>query len=124
MEVGKAITSPARSSPYSSKETSLFELYQSVVNIRERKQTAEALESLSEKILKAYPDEWILLIELLEEGTRAFGKETSKKTWVREVERRLENISKKLPPSLSKFVHQGIELGVRKDFHQTARQMS
>jgi len=104
--VGKASTTPGRKSPFSLNELKLFEAYAELRRIRESKggTNLAALESLASKVLEKHPNEWLILLELLEmsHGTTS--------AWEPSVAKALERIARHSEEPQKELISKGLEL--------------
>jgi phenylalanine-4-hydroxylase len=90
-EISEPQTTPARSTPYSDFEKSVFDRYQALRDLRSRfankdGQALKALEMLGEGTLKSAGDEWLLLLEIYELGR----EQEVKAEWMTRVKSQLE----------------------------------
>lgn len=98
--VGKASSSPGRTSPFSSDELRLFDAYAQLRRARESKNSAE-LASLAAAILKDWPNEWLLSMELLELSY------DDKPAWQPAVEANLANLEKQGDSHVRDLIRKG-----------------
>lgn len=107
-DIGKASTSPARTSPFSKEEMSLFAMYEKLRKARKDGGDSSELAKVAEKVLKEHPEEWLLEIELLE---LAAGKSAA---WVQPVMSQLERNRRELDEPSAYLIDKGLEyLNVR-----------
>ncbi|SME96236.1 aromatic amino acid hydroxylase [Pseudobacteriovorax antillogorgiicola] len=84
-EIIDAQTSPGRDIPYSAEERQLFEQYQTVRELRQSENRSLKLEkagALAQAALEHTPQEWLLLLELLELGQDHLGLAPQDQAWL------------------------------------------
>lgn len=107
MNVGKASSSPGRTSPFSARELNLFETYSQVRHLRDAGKNPEAahMESIVDKVLKQHGGEWLLQLELFELAPRG-----AKSAWLRKIEENLHRLEKEQDETTSELIRKGLEL--------------
>jgi phenylalanine-4-hydroxylase len=95
--LGKASTTPGRSSPFTSKERELFNLYQQVKELRTQLNdiSSEKFASLHEQLclatIERFPREWLLGIELIELSMQATAPGALNFSWLKELKATVAN---------------------------------
>lgn len=100
-EIGAASTSPARESPYTPEELSLFLHYQTLHNLRDQQRSAPPpqhelarhLKHLSESVLKESPSEWLLQLEIFELAQEQLAPSFKAEPWYKQIKQALEQPS-------------------------------
>ncbi|MGE0172203.1 MAG: aromatic amino acid hydroxylase [Oligoflexales bacterium] len=86
-------TNPARQSPYSADEITLFKIYEQLRSIREKSTHSaadeKALQSHAETLLKKYPNEWLSLVEAYEIAIQVLHLSKEKHPWLQSLATRL-----------------------------------
>lgn len=101
--VGKASTSPGRSSPFTKEELSLFALYAQMRALREDSKSApNQWQALAQKALQNHPDEWLLHVELGEAAAR-----TPDAPWAKSIEKNLARLEANSEPSIVELIRKG-----------------
>ncbi len=102
-DIGSANSKPGRTTPFTEEEHSLFALYSELRRIREKPESAAAA-LLAEKVLRQFPNEWLLQLELYELGS-AHGNGV----WMTEIGEALRRMEKGGQP-LEDLIRKGMEL--------------
>lgn len=105
-DVGKASTSPARTSPYTAEETSAFQAYAAVRQLRDKPPTSSTAKDQVLKLCRLastdFQDEWLLRLELVELAAQLGLAQAD------ELSRQLQSEAQGLGPQVQWLVHQGI----------------
>lgn len=112
LDIGNATTTPARSTPYTSEEKHLFEIYQKIRGTRETKQaiTADALMPIAQDILRGFSDEWLLSLEVLEILRQKIGRAPAEFSWSKELEENLREKTRTADDTTRELVTKGLTL--------------
>jgi phenylalanine-4-hydroxylase len=110
MNVGKASTSPARTSPFTHQELELFDTYARLRSFRENQANlgVSAFERLAEHVLSDHANEWLIQIELLE-----LAEPSSR--WNERLIKNLERMEKMLSGEEGGLIRKGIALAKHRD---------
>lgn len=106
-EVGRATTSPGRSSPYNENEKLCFERFAAIRAARQQK-LPEQIRRLAEQAQRDLPDQWLLRLECLE-ALKLHGS-TAMAPFVKSYEAALLTDAEKFPPEAQWLVKQGVAL--------------
>ncbi len=109
--LGAASSSPGRALPYTESELRMFALYQQIRNCRQTPDslTAQQILGIGASALQAYPEEWLLHLEVLELAARyCRASETA------ELRRCVEAASDRCP-ELSSFIQQSLRMLTQPD---------
>jgi phenylalanine-4-hydroxylase len=108
LNMGQASSSPARTSPFSKEELSLFSLYEKTRALRQRPTIPEHdLEAIAAAVLKQHSEEWLLEIELLEIATQKMN--AAKPQWTGQLESTLVKNKKNLPEPVEYLIEKGLQ---------------
>jgi phenylalanine-4-hydroxylase len=108
LDIGEATTSPARTTPYSTREISLFDVYRQIRGIRENGKDSAGLESLARRIASDFADEWLLAVEVLEIGQSRFG--AKKPAWLGDLEKSLRETQRHADRTTAELIEKGLAL--------------
>ena len=112
-DFGKASTQPGRLTPYREQEKHLFALYGILRNLRLEKQPKQAvvlkqLEKICDELISAYPNEWLLGIEVSEQFY-ALGCAADEAPWFRKMQEQIFQLSN-YSEKQRRFVKMGLDL--------------
>jgi phenylalanine-4-hydroxylase len=106
-DIGEASTSPARTSPFTHDELSIFGVYSELRKLRRQTSvSAPSLEAIAQSVLQNYASEWLLELELLE-----IAKQHSIKAgeWTAAIETALARNRRDLDPPAASLIDKGLE---------------
>ncbi len=119
-DFGKASTQPGRQTPYTDSEKHLFKLYAQIREERVKKQASQEtlarLQKIAQDLMKNYPKEWLLALEL-SECVHAFAKHASETPWYKEMQESVLNLAN-YTPRQSRFIKMGLDLAARVQLSQ------
>ncbi len=105
LNMGTITSSPGRASPFRPEELSLFEAYNQVRALREASPKTDEAARVVEQCLRAWPDEWLLQIELCEAG-----KKLGNPDWIKTLESNLRRLELASPQTTRALIQKGREL--------------
>lgn len=107
--VGNATTRPGRTSPYSQSELSLFLYYQRIRELRESgaRSAPATFETEVDAMLRKYPEEWLLHLEVLELAESQFQSSGNSK-WAKAASEALQKGAAQAPDSVKHLIQQGL----------------
>ena len=110
-DIGKASTTPGRSTPFSAKEKAVFKIYQQLRNLRLNNVNGVALkqnlQSLASELTESYPAEWLAAVEVLELAGQRLQLNSDSADWLKSLCEQVLEKSKKEDKGKRWLIEQG-----------------
>jgi phenylalanine-4-hydroxylase len=113
IDIGKATTAPARTTPFTATEQDTFVAYRRARELREQSKVTELegeLSRLADAVLQRFDREWLLQLELLEIALQRLEKPIPSLPWAKRLESRLLETAKTSDPVTRQLVSDGLAL--------------
>ncbi len=110
-ELAEASSSPARETPFTSREKQVFGFYQTLADLRQASQTsAQKIEAFATTLEAENSDEWLLWLDILELVKTRLSPEQQAAAWVTRIQARLDRTLLSGSSDTRELIQEGLRL--------------